>query len=114
MFTKKMLSAALVSGGLLAVGTAGAQTMVTLNPMAANGGAGQVSNVSGPFQAVGLQANLFSTLTINGTSGNASFIETGTIETTPEALHAWLGELGGACGHRPVALAVEAGRKLAS
>jgi len=40
----------------------------------------------------------------------ADGIETGTIETTPETLHAWLGELGGACGHRPVALVVEAGR----
>jgi transposase len=37
-------------------------------------------------------------------------IETGAIEATPEALHAWLEQLRASCGGRPVALAVEAGR----
>lgn len=37
-------------------------------------------------------------------------IETGAIEATPEALHAWLEQLRATCGGRPVALAVEAGR----
>ena len=40
----------------------------------------------------------------------AERIETGTIEATPEALHAWLEQLRDGCGGRPVALAVEAGR----
>lgn len=40
----------------------------------------------------------------------ADGIEQGTIEATPEALHAWLEKLREACGGRPVALAVEAGR----
>ena len=40
----------------------------------------------------------------------ADGIETGSIETTSEALHAWLEQLGKACGGRPVALAIEAGR----
>lgn len=34
----------------------------------------------------------------------------GTLSATPEALHAWLEHLGEACGGRPVALAIEAGR----
>ena len=41
----------------------------------------------------------------------ADGIEKGSIEATPEALHAWLEALGKTCGGRPVALAVEAGRK---
>lgn len=41
-----------------------------------------------------------------GTDG----IESGTIEATPEALHAWLEQLEKTCGGQPVALAVEAGR----
>ena len=36
--------------------------------------------------------------------------ETGTVPATAEALHAWLELLGRRCGHRPVALALEAGR----
>lgn len=40
----------------------------------------------------------------------AQAMEHGTIEATPEALHAWLEALGETCGGRPVALAVEAGR----
>jgi transposase len=40
----------------------------------------------------------------------ADSIERGTIEATPEALHAWLKQLRETCGGRPVALAVEAGR----
>ncbi len=35
--------------------------------------------------------------------------EEGTIDATPEALHAWLKQLGETCGGQPVALAVEAG-----
>jgi transposase len=40
----------------------------------------------------------------------AGRIEQGTIEATPEALHAWLEKLRETCEGRPVALAVEAGR----
>ncbi len=40
----------------------------------------------------------------------ADGIERGAIEATPEALHAWLEQLGKTCGGQPVALAVEAGR----
>jgi len=40
----------------------------------------------------------------------AERIEQGSIEATPEALHAWLEELGKTHGGNPVALAVEAGR----
>jgi transposase len=40
----------------------------------------------------------------------ADGIEQGSIEATPEALHAWLEQLHETCGGRPVALAVEAGR----
>jgi transposase len=40
----------------------------------------------------------------------ADGIEKGAIEASPEALHAWLEQLGKTCGGRPVALAVEAGR----
>jgi len=40
----------------------------------------------------------------------AERIERGAIAATPEALHAWLEQLGKTCGGRPVALAVEAGR----
>lgn len=40
----------------------------------------------------------------------ADGIEKGSIEATPEALHAWLEQLGKTYGGRPVALAVEAGR----
>ena len=40
----------------------------------------------------------------------ADGIERGSIEATPEALHAWLEQLGKFCGGQPVALAVEAGR----
>lgn len=43
-------------------------------------------------------------------SGGAQGIEQGLIAATPEALHAWLTELGQTHGGRPVALAVEAGR----
>ena len=43
-------------------------------------------------------------------SAGADGIERGEIEATPEALHAWLEELGKSHGGRPVALAVEAGR----
>jgi transposase len=45
-------------------------------------------------------------LELSGAQG----IETGTIEATPEALHAWLAALHERCARRPVALAVEAGR----
>jgi transposase len=37
-------------------------------------------------------------------------IEKGSLEATPEALHAWLEQLRETCGGRPVALAIEAGR----
>jgi transposase len=37
-------------------------------------------------------------------------IEQGSIDATPEALHAWFEQLGRTCGRKPVALAVEAGR----
>jgi transposase len=37
-------------------------------------------------------------------------IENGSLEATPEALHAWLEQLHDTCAGRPVALAVEAGR----
>lgn len=40
----------------------------------------------------------------------AEGIERGVIAATPEALHAWLEQLGKTCGGRSVALAVEAGR----
>jgi transposase len=40
----------------------------------------------------------------------AEDIERGSMEATPEALHAWLEQLRETCGGRPVALAVEAGR----
>lgn len=40
----------------------------------------------------------------------AQDVDTGMIEATPEALHAWLEKLRAQCGGRPVALAVEAGR----
>jgi transposase len=40
----------------------------------------------------------------------AEGMERGSIEATPEALHAWLEQLRETCGGRPVALAVEAGR----
>ena len=40
----------------------------------------------------------------------ADGIETGVIAATPEALHAWLEQLGKSCAGQPVALAVEAGR----
>jgi len=43
-------------------------------------------------------------------SAGAEHIDQGSIEATPEALHAWLEELGKAHGGKPVALAVEAGR----
>lgn len=43
-------------------------------------------------------------------SAGADGIERGEIEATPEALHAWLEQLGKSHGGRPVALAVEAGR----
>lgn len=43
---------------------------------------------------------------ITGTDG----IQSGAIEATAEALHAWLEQLRETCGGRPVALAVEAGR----
>ena len=36
----------------------------------------------------------------------------GTITATPEALHAWMEELGQTCGGQPVALAIEAGRNV--
>lgn len=36
--------------------------------------------------------------------------ESGTISAQPESLHGWLTHLGERCGHRPVALAIEAGR----
>ena len=41
---------------------------------------------------------------------DAQSIERGTIEATPEALHAWLDQLHATCKGRPVALAVESGR----
>lgn len=40
----------------------------------------------------------------------ADGLEQGSLDATPEALHAWLEQLGQTCGGRPVALAVEAGR----
>lgn len=40
----------------------------------------------------------------------AEDMERGSMEATPEALHAWLEQLRESCGGRPVALAVEAGR----
>lgn len=40
----------------------------------------------------------------------AERMEQGSIAATPEALHAWLEQLGKTCGGQPVALAVEAGR----
>ena len=43
-------------------------------------------------------------------STGADGMERGVIEATPEALHAWLAELGKSHGGQPVALAVEAGR----
>jgi transposase len=43
-------------------------------------------------------------------SAGAERIEQGSIEATPEALHAWLEQLGQTHGGQPVALAVEAGR----
>ena len=42
--------------------------------------------------------------------GGADRVESGVIEATAEALHAWLEQLRETCGGRPVALAVEAGR----
>jgi transposase len=36
--------------------------------------------------------------------------ESGTLAAAPEALHRWLEQLGERCGHRPVALALEAGK----
>ena len=37
-------------------------------------------------------------------------VETGTIPASPESVHRWLEQLGTRCAHRPVALALEAGR----
>ena len=37
-------------------------------------------------------------------------LETGLIPASAESLHGWLEQLGERCGHRPVALAIEAGR----
>ena len=41
---------------------------------------------------------------------DAATLHRGTLAATPEALHGWLEQLHAACGGRPVALAVEAGR----
>jgi len=81
MSLKRLLSAALVTGSLLAAGAATAATLVTLNPSATNGGAGALS-ADGPFQAVGFQSNLYSTLTIGGNTGVQGFLETGYIKIT--------------------------------
>ena len=40
----------------------------------------------------------------------AAALETGMIPASAESIHHWLEELGTRCGHRPVALAIEAGR----
>ncbi|MBI5256437.1 MAG: hypothetical protein HY855_08060 [Burkholderiales bacterium] len=84
MSLKRLLSAALVTSSLLAAGAATAATLVTLNPSATNGlgAAGVVSGADGPFQAVGFQSNLYSTLTIGGNTGVQGFLETGYIKIT--------------------------------
>lgn len=83
MSPKKLLSAALVASTLLVSGVASAATLVTFNPTALNGGAGQLSTNDPNFQAVGFQSNLSSSLVINSNGGsNVGFLETGTIDIT--------------------------------
>ena len=84
MISTKFVSAAVFAGSVFATGLASAATLVTMAPGATNGLGvnGVVSTTQGEFQTVGMSTDLFSTLTINGNSGVASFSEIGTINAT--------------------------------
>ncbi len=82
MFTKTLLSAALVTSSLLLTNLASAATTVTFAPSATNGAQALALSADANFQAVGFSSNLSSVLTIAGNSGVQSFSETGTIDVT--------------------------------
>lgn len=82
MSSKKLFSAALVTGSLLVGGVAGAATLVTLNPSANNNGAGVLSAANGPFQATGFQSNMTASLVASGNAGIVNVSETGLIDLT--------------------------------
>lgn len=82
MFTKTLLSAALVTSSLLVTNLASAATTVTFNPAATNGAQALALSADPTFQAVGFQSNLSSSLVINGNTGVQTFNETGTIDIT--------------------------------
>lgn len=82
MFTRTLLSAALVTSSLLFTNLASAATTVTFNPAATNGAQALALSGDAQFQAVGFQSNLASVLTISGNSGVQTFSETGTIDVT--------------------------------
>jgi hypothetical protein len=82
MFTKTLLSAALVTSSLFLTNLASAASTVTFAPSALNGAQNLALSADANFQAVGFQSNLSSVLTIAGNSGVQSFSETGTIDVT--------------------------------
>jgi hypothetical protein len=84
MSPKKLLSAALVTGSLLAATAVSAAVLVTLDPSATNAGAvgGTALSADAPFTATGFQSNLNATLVISTNAGAANFVETGTIDIT--------------------------------
>lgn len=79
MALKKLLPAAFAAATLFAAASAGAATLVTLNPSAGNGGLGAVDGTTPAFQATGFTGVLDSTLVIGGNSGFAAYSETGTV-----------------------------------
>lgn len=79
MALKKLLPAAFAAATLFAAASAGAATLVTLNPSAANGGLGVIDAGTPAFQATGFTGVLDSTLVINGNAGFATYSETGSL-----------------------------------
>lgn len=73
----------IAAGALLSVALTAshAAPLVTFNPTANNGGAGQVANAGAMFSATGINGGLIATLKINGVTNfvPTTFVETGTI-----------------------------------
>ena len=74
----------IAAGAMLSVALTAsyAAPLVTFNPQANNGGAGQVANAGGIFSATGINGGLIATLKIMGVAGfptMVAFTETGTI-----------------------------------
>lgn len=82
MFTKSLLSAALVTSSLFLTNLASAATTVTFSPSATNGVQALALSGNANFQAVGFQSNLSSVLTIAGNAGVQTFSEIGTVDVT--------------------------------